>query len=100
MVDVKLLENEHFTDIQMIISEWQVRIGEQIVKIRIKLDNNDYYQFSTSHYYQGSELAGPVISSFANLETEKEALLVAKRQISGMYNPEDKKARWVVNTSF
>lgn len=100
MADVSILDNEHFLFVQKVISEWRVRVGEQTIKIRIVLDNNGYYQFSTSHYYQGSKLAGPVISSFANLKSEEEALLIAERQIIGMYDPNDENATWIANSSF
>ncbi|WIL39759.1 hypothetical protein QN089_05680 [Kurthia sp. YJT4] len=100
MEDTGILENQHFSDIQKVISEWQVKIGEQVVRIRITLDNNGYYQFYTSHHYQSPELAGRVTSTNGNLGTETEALLAAERQIAGMYNPDDKKSTWIVNTSF
>jgi hypothetical protein len=93
----KQLQDDKISYVEKIVSQWEMTIGEQIVGIKITLDSNGYYQFKTSHFYQRSELAGSVLSSQANFTSEEEALIYAKKQIVGLYEPEDETAKWVEN---
>ncbi|WP_313150116.1 hypothetical protein [Lysinibacillus capsici] len=97
MSNINYLNDEHFDDIQEVVSEYFVRLGSQKIAIRITLDSNGYYQMSTSHFYKGSDLASPVITSAANFKSEAEALMYSRKQIAGFYDPTDKNAVWIEN---
>lgn len=97
---IDYLEDELFDSVEEIVSQWKVRIGGQDIGIRVTKDTLGYYQFTTSHYYHGSNQAGPYISSAANLASEKDALMHARRQIVSFYESEDTNAVWLENTLF
>ncbi|MFE6167026.1 hypothetical protein ACFVP8_04010 [Viridibacillus arvi] len=97
---IDYLDDEKIDFVEEIVSQWIIRIGDQKINIRITKDAHGYFQFVTSHYYHGSEQAGPYIASAANFTSEKEAIIYARRQVVSFYDPADKNAVWVENTLF
>ncbi|OQM47523.1 hypothetical protein B6A27_00315 [Anoxybacillus sp. UARK-01] len=57
-----LFENHRVIDeAYELCGEWKVWIGFQPVKIRVTQGLDGKYYYETSHYYKGSQQAGPYI---------------------------------------
>ncbi|MBN2980134.1 hypothetical protein [Cohnella algarum] len=95
-----LEEYKQVIDVYEIVGEWEVWIGYQRVKIKVKKDKRGGYVSSTSHFYHGSTQAGPYISSRNDGSTIEEALRSAMSQLLSFYKTDDAKAEWVVNESY
>jgi hypothetical protein len=95
-----LTNNKHVSEVYEVVGEWEVWIGFQKVKIKIKRDINGKFVHETSHYYHGSEQAGAYISSINGYETIELALQGAIKQLLMFYDPDDEKAKWVENDSY
>lgn len=93
-------ESKFVSEVYEVCGEWEVWIGSKAVKVRVSKDSRGKYHYNTSHYYHGSEQAGPYISSYNGLETKEGALHAAKRQILSFYNPDDDEAIWVRNENY
>ncbi|MGG3012282.1 hypothetical protein [Brevibacillus sp. HD1.4A] len=83
-----------------VIKEWEVYVGWQKVKIKVKLGPREKFYYSTSHYYHGSQQAGPYMSSRNGFDTIESALSHAKQQILSFYDPNDEKAKWKINEDY
>ncbi len=66
--------------------------------IKIYIDTYGYYQMETSHFYRCKNKAGVFISSAANFESEKEALLNAKKQLLSFYDGEGSGKKMILIT--
>ncbi|MFE6168688.1 hypothetical protein ACFVP8_12590 [Viridibacillus arvi] len=99
MLDIDYLEDEAFENVEEIISQFIVKIGDQKIKIRITKDAQGHFHFVNSHYYQGSKQAD-AIAYVTNFPSEKIAIMNAKLQIVSSYNPADKNGVWIENDSF
>lgn len=82
------------------VGEWRIwihhdYIGSTEIKIRIDLGSDGKYHYSTSHYYQGSNQAGPYISSRNGEDSIEGALEGAMSQLMSFFKSDDKGARWV-----
>lgn len=86
----------------VVVSLFEVYIGTQKIKIKIKKDlNNGKFSYSNSHHYHGSEQASPYASSMCvMIDTELEALNSALRELISFYNPSDVNATWVESENF
>ncbi|REK54725.1 MAG: hypothetical protein C6W55_10355 [Thermobacillus sp.] len=98
---MELLQSyEEVIDVYEFVGEWEVWIGYQKVRIKVLKDKNGGYVSSTSHYYHGSQQAGPYISSINGGKTVEAAVREAMRQLLTFYRPDDENAKWVVNDSY
>ena len=95
--DFELLTDNHTSEIKRLVNEYSFYVGKQRVGIKIHIDTYGYYQMETSHFYRGKNKAGVYISSAANFESEKEALLNAKKQLLSFYDGE---GEWKENDSY
>jgi|GEM_PF-1570102 len=82
------------------VGEWRVwihhdHIGSTEITIRIDLGSDGKYHYSTSHYYQGSNQAGPYISSRNSEDTVEQALESAMSQLLSFFKNDDDGARWI-----
>ena len=75
--ELDYLMNDKIEYVEKVIGMYEVNIDGQEIKITTTLDSNGYYQ---------AEGKGPYLTSAANFQSEKEALLYAKRQITGTYD--------------
>ena len=95
----KLIGN-HIVEAYEVIKEFEVFVGFQKIKIKIKLGNDGKYYYATSHYYHGSRQAGPYTSSQNGFDTIENAIYHAKRQILQFYDPNDESAVWKINDNY
>ncbi|QOV11627.1 hypothetical protein [Viridibacillus arvi] len=100
MLDIDYLEDEAFESVEEVVSQFIVKIGDQKINIRITKDAHGHFQFVNSHYYQGSKQADSYIAYVTNFPSEKIAIMNAKLQIVGSYDPTDKNGVWIENNSF
>jgi hypothetical protein len=91
---------ENFDEAYEVCGEWKVWVGFQPVKIRVMQGLNGKYYYETSHFYHGSQQAGPYISSINGFDTIQEAISAAKRQILSFYREDDEEAKWVKNENY
>ncbi len=83
------------------VAEYYFYLGYQRLGIKIYETLNHTYSYQLSHYYHGSKLAGPYISSISSgFSSLSEALYKAKNDIFSFYDPNDEKAVWKENESF
>lgn len=96
----QLTESKHIEEAYEVIKEWEIYVGWQKIKIKVKQGPQNLYYYATSHYYHGSKQAGPYISSINGFDTIESALSHAKSQILSFYDPDDEKAQWKVNEDY
>lgn len=98
---LKLFNSRHIVETYEIIGEWEVWVGSQQIKVKVKKNRDGKFFHSLSHHYWGSEQAGPYVSSITGpYETAEEAIQHAQREMLSFYNPSDEKAEWVKNDYF
>jgi len=96
-----LFENHPIIDeVYEVCGEWKVWVGFQPIKIRVTEDLNGKYYYETSHYYQGSQQAGPYISSINGFNSIEEAIDSAMSQILLFYREDDEEAKWIKNENY
>jgi hypothetical protein len=98
----EILNNPKVSSACEVIAEYEIRVGDQNIKFKIKRDSSGFYFHTTSHYYQGPQQASPYISSRNIYETKEQAIVGAVNQITCFYDesheyPED---NWIVNESY
>lgn len=84
-----------------IVSEYEVYVEQQKVKIRILLHSNKVFGYRLSHHYHGKMQMDPYISSVNFIfDSEYEALKGAYREMMLYYNTEDSVDAWKENKEY
>lgn len=98
---IDLIQSHSYViDTYELVKEWDVwvqhkHIGIKKITIKVHLNKDGQYHFQTSHIYQGSEQAGPYLSSDSSAPTIEGALEKAMRQLFSFFNNDDVEARWI-----
>lgn len=101
-----IFTNENVVEAYKLISEYNVwvehtEIGPHNIGIKIYKDISNSYSYKLSHHYQGSEQAGPYVSSRSGgFQDEEAALEGAKREMFSFYKSDDAGARWVESSVY
>ncbi|NFO03134.1 hypothetical protein FDC58_16720 [Clostridium botulinum] len=100
----KILEAQNkIIEAYKVIDIIEVWLGMKKIKIKlleIIKGNGFKYHYSNSHWYKGSDKAGPYISSNVGFNTKEEALSGAIRELTFFYNESDEDAQWIENDQF
>jgi hypothetical protein len=96
----KIILNENIKEAYYIVGEWEVLIGDQYVKIKIKRNFHELYFYDTSHNYQGTGQASGYNSNVNGLGSVLEAIEYAINQLTKFYIEEDHGAIWNLNINY
>ncbi|OME07876.1 hypothetical protein BSK64_06370 [Paenibacillus odorifer] len=96
----KIQSHEYILNTYELVKEWEIwvdhhHIGPQKITIKIHEGNDGRYHYTTSHMYQGTQQAGPYLSSDSSATTIESAVDKAIRQLFAFFNIDDEGARWV-----
>lgn len=97
---LEIFNNKEISEIYQVIEEFEIWVGDQNIKIKISIDNYGRYHHRINYHYKGSQQASVYLSSICIGDSKKEAYMNAYREIFGFYNPEDKKAKWILNEDY
>lgn len=98
--------NQYVLEANKLVSEYLVYVDHSVIgpyEIGLKIFKNlkGNYSYSLSHHYQGSNQAGPYISSRNDgFQNEEDALEGAKHEMFSFYDFEDPNAQWIKSSSY
>ena len=88
------------TEAYKVLSEYEVILGLQKIRIKIKRCYNNKYHFSTSHYCKSSKQAGLYKAGYDEFDSYDMALKYAMKQITSFYDESDDELQWIPNEDY